>query len=430
MQMGLNGKRGRFLRSKLSRGDSYVAAANAAGVDLSTSGLDTNLTESHGVKFVLPANHEQEVIQRQKSRQNNNPNQNGIHSELHQQQQQLHLQNSKNKPQQNQQQGGPPRSQQQHHQQQQQQHNQHHQQQQQQHNQQQQQQQNGMQRRNPASTSFTDMRHVDRSPDNLLSRGYVPTRPKLSVRTSHISPAPISPMSTEEAYLRGEQQPLVSVLLSSPYSEVGPRTNSTSSAGRSDSFGVLSRATSQSSSRSERSNARAGVTGKSLSVVRSVSWRFRSAKRGTDGHVIRENDEWRSILSRIEYKVLREKYMEPPFSGKYIHFPPHLKTSDGVFLCRGCGERIFGPHGVKPTTTGWLTFSEVFPAVRFEQNMRCGMILSEVFCRSCGGFLGICDQNNDVLINSAVVEFVIPNLPATSINPIPNAELTSPEPKC
>jgi len=107
--------------------------------------------------------------------------------------------------------------------------------------------------------------------------------------------------------------------------------------------------------------------------------------------------------------------MEPPYTGRYVQFslPPSGET--GLFLCRGCGETVFMPDQVKQSVTGWVTFGEgISRAARVEQNIRGGMTIGECFCTSCGGFLGICDRG-DYLINSTVLEFVIPNLPSKAV---------------
>ncbi len=46
--------------------------------------------------------------------------------------------------------------------------------------------------------------------------------------------------------------------------------------------------------------------------------------------------DWKAILSPEEYKVLREKGTEAPFSGEYDNF-----YKDGIYLCRGCGAGLF-----------------------------------------------------------------------------------------
>ena len=51
--------------------------------------------------------------------------------------------------------------------------------------------------------------------------------------------------------------------------------------------------------------------------------------------VEKPESEWKKQLSPAEYKVIREKGTEPPFTGEYVD------TKDaGVYRCRACGPKI------------------------------------------------------------------------------------------
>jgi peptide-methionine (R)-S-oxide reductase len=47
-------------------------------------------------------------------------------------------------------------------------------------------------------------------------------------------------------------------------------------------------------------------------------------------------DEWKKILNKHEYHILREKGTEPPFTGKFVYI-----TDKGVYVCAGCGNKLF-----------------------------------------------------------------------------------------
>jgi peptide-methionine (R)-S-oxide reductase len=101
-------------------------------------------------------------------------------------------------------------------------------------------------------------------------------------------------------------------------------------------------------------------------------------------------DEIRQKLSEEEYKVLREKGTEVPFSGKYIN------TKDrGMYKCKVCGQVLFssdakldssrGPAGL----AGWPSFDQALPgAVKYEHDSAYGMERTEVLCSKCGSHLG------------------------------------------
>ena len=96
--------------------------------------------------------------------------------------------------------------------------------------------------------------------------------------------------------------------------------------------------------------------------------------------------EWRAELSPEQYRVLREKGTEAPFSGEYDHtFEP------GTYHCAGCGAMLFESDTKYDSGCGWPAFFA--PAGRGRRSTRrptsrYGMIRTEVLCASCGGHLG------------------------------------------
>jgi peptide-methionine (R)-S-oxide reductase len=94
---------------------------------------------------------------------------------------------------------------------------------------------------------------------------------------------------------------------------------------------------------------------------------------------------WRAELTPEQYRVLREKGTEPPFSGEYDEtFEP------GTYHCAGCGVELFASETKYDSGCGWPAFfapaSET--AVEEEVDTSYGMMRTEVLCASCGGHLG------------------------------------------
>ncbi len=58
--------------------------------------------------------------------------------------------------------------------------------------------------------------------------------------------------------------------------------------------------------------------------------------------VTKTNEEWKKVLSPMEYLVLREKATEAPFSGEYDH-----TFNDGSYVCAACGLEIFNSVSLK-----------------------------------------------------------------------------------
>ncbi len=95
--------------------------------------------------------------------------------------------------------------------------------------------------------------------------------------------------------------------------------------------------------------------------------------------------EWREKLSAEQYRVLREKGTEAPFTGELVH-----NKDSGVYSCAGCGIELFSSDAKFDSGTGWPSFDE--PANRANVELRVdssyGMHRTEVVCRKCGGHLG------------------------------------------
>ena len=99
----------------------------------------------------------------------------------------------------------------------------------------------------------------------------------------------------------------------------------------------------------------------------------------------RTEAEWQAELTPEQYRVLREKGTERPFSGEYDHvFEP------GTYRCAGCGAELFSSGTKYDSGCGWPAFYA--PAsgesVEEETDAGYGMIRTEVLCASCEGHLG------------------------------------------
>ncbi|MDP2669000.1 MAG: peptide-methionine (R)-S-oxide reductase MsrB [bacterium] len=99
----------------------------------------------------------------------------------------------------------------------------------------------------------------------------------------------------------------------------------------------------------------------------------------------KSEDDWKKELSPEEYKVLREKGTEAPFTGKYVNI-----HDDGAYHCRACGAPLFSSETKFDSGTGWPSFYDLMnnDAVELKEDNSLGMKRTEVNCTRCGSHLG------------------------------------------
>ena len=102
-------------------------------------------------------------------------------------------------------------------------------------------------------------------------------------------------------------------------------------------------------------------------------------------------------LNPEQYRVMKEKGTEAPFSGEYWNF--HEK---GIYRCASCGAELFSSDTKFDSQTGWPSFTEPFgsegpsgserPAnlknIELKEDTSYGISRTEVVCKHCGSHLG------------------------------------------
>ena len=94
---------------------------------------------------------------------------------------------------------------------------------------------------------------------------------------------------------------------------------------------------------------------------------------------------WRQKLTPEQYRVLREKGTEVPFTGEYVD-----NHEAGMYRCAACGHELFSSGTKFDSGSGWPSFSNPVNRqnVELHEDLSQGMSRTEVTCANCGAHLG------------------------------------------
>ncbi|MDE2399542.1 MAG: peptide-methionine (R)-S-oxide reductase MsrB [Patescibacteria group bacterium] len=107
-----------------------------------------------------------------------------------------------------------------------------------------------------------------------------------------------------------------------------------------------------------------------------------------DNKNIPTEEELKNKLDKEQYRVLREKGTEAPFSGKYLN-----EKRSGTYTCVVCDNPLF-PSTAKFDSSisglaGWPSFDQALPgAIKFQKDLSYNMERTEVLCAKCNSHLG------------------------------------------
>lgn len=99
----------------------------------------------------------------------------------------------------------------------------------------------------------------------------------------------------------------------------------------------------------------------------------------------RTPQEWQAVLNKEQFRVLREKGTEAPFTGEYDKHSP----KEGVYNCAGCNAPLYKAEHKFKSGCGWPAYFDAIPgAVTRHTDSTFGMQRTEIVCSNCGGHLG------------------------------------------
>lgn len=125
---------------------------------------------------------------------------------------------------------------------------------------------------------------------------------------------------------------------------------------------------------------------------------YANDKSRTDGYEIQKTaSEWRSMLTPVQYDILRNGATERPNSSIL-----ESEERKGEYSCAGCGTPLFDGAAKFHSGTGWPSFATALSGVEVEDvsAIQAGLVGAELRCRTCGGHLGDVFQDGFLFLNT------------------------------
>ena len=101
--------------------------------------------------------------------------------------------------------------------------------------------------------------------------------------------------------------------------------------------------------------------------------------------VVKTEEEWRTLLSRAEYAVTRQKGTERAYTGRYWN---HHER--GIYNCVCCALPLFSSETKFESHTGWPSFTAPVAESALVTHSDVSMFMdrTEVVCNRCDAHLG------------------------------------------
>ena len=100
--------------------------------------------------------------------------------------------------------------------------------------------------------------------------------------------------------------------------------------------------------------------------------------------VTKTEAEWKAILTKEQFAILREHDTEKPFTSALNN-----EKRKGIFHCAGCDLAVYSSEAKYDSGTGWPSFWQSLPdAIGTQEDNTLFMTRTECHCRRCGGHFG------------------------------------------
>ncbi len=101
--------------------------------------------------------------------------------------------------------------------------------------------------------------------------------------------------------------------------------------------------------------------------------------------IVRSKANWKRLLSREAFYVLRQKGTETAYTGKLTD-----NKRAGIYSCGACGLHLFTSNDKFDSGTGWPSFFKVLHRENIDEEVdnSLGEVRTEVLCARCGSHLG------------------------------------------
>lgn len=100
--------------------------------------------------------------------------------------------------------------------------------------------------------------------------------------------------------------------------------------------------------------------------------------------ITRTDAEWRAMLTKQQYNVMRREGTERAFSS-----PLDKNYAAGIYHCRGCDLPLYSSEAKYDSGTGWPSFWKSLPnAIGTKADRKLLRVRTECHCRRCGSHLG------------------------------------------